>query len=184
MLRAGSVTHQIERGASHRSEPPCLIFAFRAMPAGKYGKAALTYLGVWDAVAPRVAQAENARAALTFVARGEAPLGIVYGTDAKSEPAVKVVGTFPENSHPRILYPVTLTASAKPEARKFRRKDSRSREKSARRRAECDAGMRGAPSTSLDIIWPLSLGYLPPGCRHFIHRRRQFLPSNRTGSVT
>src|SRR5262249_6665270 len=50
---------------------------------------------------------------------GEAPLGIVYGTDAKSEPAVKVVGTFPENSHPRILYPVTLTASAKPEARKF-----------------------------------------------------------------
>ena len=68
MLRAGSVTHQIERGASHRSEPPCLIFAFRAMPAGKYGKAALTYLGVWDAVAPRVAQAENARAALTFVA--------------------------------------------------------------------------------------------------------------------
>ena len=89
------------------------------VPAGKYGKAALTYLGVWDAVAPRVAQAENARAALTFVARGEAPLGIVYGTDAKSEPAVKVVGTFPENSHPRILYPVTLTASAKPEARKF-----------------------------------------------------------------
>jgi molybdate transport system substrate-binding protein len=53
------------------------------------------------------------------VAREEAPLGIVYGTDAKSEPAVKVVGTFPENSHPRILYPVTLTASAKPEARKF-----------------------------------------------------------------
>jgi molybdate transport system substrate-binding protein len=89
------------------------------VPAGKYGKAALTYLGVWDAVASHVAQAENARAALTFVARGEAPLGIVYGTDAKSEPAVKVVGTFPENSHPRILYPVTLTASAKPEARKF-----------------------------------------------------------------
>jgi molybdate transport system substrate-binding protein len=89
------------------------------VPAGKYGKAALTYLGVWDAVAPRVAQAENVRAALTFVARGEAPLGIVYGTDAKSEPAVKVVGTFPENSHPRILYPVALTSSAKPEARQF-----------------------------------------------------------------
>jgi Bacterial extracellular solute-binding protein len=99
------------------------------------------------------------------------------------------VGTFPENSHPRILYPVTLTASAKPEARKFvefllsaeaapafEAQGFSSREKSARRRAECDAGTRGAPSTSLDIIWPLSLGYLPPGCRHFIHRRHQFLP--------
>jgi molybdate transport system substrate-binding protein len=89
------------------------------VPAGKYGKAALTYLGVWDAVAPRVAQAENVRAALVFVAMGETPLGIVYGTDAKSEPAVKVVGTFPEESHPKILYPVALTASAKPEAHKF-----------------------------------------------------------------
>ncbi len=89
------------------------------VPAGKYGKAALTYLGVWDQVAPRVAQAENVRAALAFVARGETPLGIVYGTDAKSEPAVKVVGTFAEESHPKILYPVALTASAKPEARKF-----------------------------------------------------------------
>jgi len=89
------------------------------VPAGKYGKAALTHLGVWDAVAPRVAPAENVRAALVFVARGEAPLGIVYGTDAKSEPAVRVVGTFPEDSHPKILYPVALTASAKPEARKF-----------------------------------------------------------------
>ena len=74
---------------------------------------------MWDAVAPRVAQAENVRAALTFVARREAPLGIVYGTDARSEPAVKVIGTFPEDSHPQILYPVALTASAKPEARKF-----------------------------------------------------------------
>jgi molybdate transport system substrate-binding protein len=89
------------------------------VPAGKYGKAALTYLGVWDQVAPLVAQAENVRAALAFVARGEAPLGIVYGTDAKSDAAVKVVGMFPENSHPKILYPVALTSSAKPEARKF-----------------------------------------------------------------
>ena len=89
------------------------------VPSGKYGKAALTYLGVWDAVAPRVAQAENVRAALVFVARGETPLGIVYATDARSEPAVKVVGTFPEESHPKIVYPVALTASAKPEARKF-----------------------------------------------------------------
>ena len=90
-----------------------------SVPAGKYGKAALTSLGVWDAVAPRVAQAENVRAALAFVAQNEAPLGIVYGTDAKSEPKVRVVGTFPEDSHPKILYPVALTASAKPEARKF-----------------------------------------------------------------
>jgi molybdate transport system substrate-binding protein len=90
-----------------------------AVPAGKYGKAALTYLGVWDQVAPRVAQAENVRAALAFVAKKEAPLGIVYGTDAKSEPAVRVVGIFPADSHPKILYPVALTASGKPEARKF-----------------------------------------------------------------
>jgi len=90
-----------------------------SVPAGKYGKAALTYLGVWDGVAPRVAQAENVRAALRFVAQKEAPLGIVYGTDAKSEPEVRVVGTFPEDSHPKILYPVALTVSAKPEARKF-----------------------------------------------------------------
>jgi molybdate transport system substrate-binding protein len=90
-----------------------------SVPAGKYGKAALTYLGVWDQVAPRVAQAENVRAALAFVARKEAPLGIVYGTDAKSEPAVRVVGVFPAESHPKILYPVALTATAKQEARKF-----------------------------------------------------------------
>jgi molybdate transport system substrate-binding protein len=90
-----------------------------SVPAGKYGKAALTSLGVWDQVAPRVAQAENVRAALALVAKGEAPLGIVYGTDAKSEPAVRVVGTFPEDSHPKILYPIALTASAKPEACKF-----------------------------------------------------------------
>jgi molybdate transport system substrate-binding protein len=92
-----------------------------SVPAGKYGKAALTYLGVWDSVAPRVAQAENVRAALAFVAKGEAPLGIVYGTDAKSEPAVRVLGTFPADSHPKIVYPVALlaSASAKPEARKF-----------------------------------------------------------------
>src|SRR5262245_13489929 len=90
-----------------------------SVPAGKYGKAALTYFGVWDAVAPRVAQAENVRAALRFVAQKEAPLGIVYRTDAKAEPEVRVVGIFPEDSHPKILYPVALTASAKPEARKF-----------------------------------------------------------------
>jgi molybdate transport system substrate-binding protein len=90
-----------------------------SVPAGKYGKAALTTLGVWEAVSHRIIQAENVRAALVFVAKGEAPLGIVYGTDAKAEPAVKVVGIFPEESHPKILYPVALLASAKPEARKY-----------------------------------------------------------------
>jgi molybdate transport system substrate-binding protein len=90
-----------------------------SVPAGKYGKAALSSLGVWDEVAPRVAQAENVRAALAFVANGEVPLGVDYGTDARSEPAVRVVGIFPAESHPKILYPVALLASAKPEARMF-----------------------------------------------------------------
>ena len=68
-----------------------------AVPAGKYGKAALESLGVWAAVEGKVAQAENVRAALVLVSRGEAPLGIVYRTDADAEPGVKVVGTFPED---------------------------------------------------------------------------------------
>ena len=84
-----------------------------SVPAGKYGKAALSSLAVWVAVSPRVGQAENVRAALTFVAKGETPLSIVYGTDAKSEPAVKVIGTFPEASHPKINILTKL------EARKF-----------------------------------------------------------------
>lgn len=90
-----------------------------SVPAGRYGKAALIYLGVWDAVAPRVAQADNVRAAQAFVAKGEAPLGIVYGTDARAEPAVRVVATFPAESHPEILYPVALLADAKPGANDF-----------------------------------------------------------------
>ena len=77
-----------------------------AVPAGVYGKAALEALGLWDAVAPKVAQADNVRAALALVATGEAPLGIVYATDAHAEPAVTVLGTFPEDSHAPITYPV------------------------------------------------------------------------------
>ena len=92
----------------------------RAVPAGKYGKAALETLGVWDAVANRAVQAENVRVALILVARGEAPLGIVYRTDAAADPSVKVIGTFPEESHPPILYPVALTAgAAHPDAAAF-----------------------------------------------------------------
>jgi molybdate transport system substrate-binding protein len=91
-----------------------------SVPAGKYGKAALEKLGAWAGVADRIVQADNVRAALAFVAKGEAPLGIVYQTDANAEGAVKVVGTFPADSHPPILYPVALTASSKnPDAAAF-----------------------------------------------------------------
>ena len=83
-----------------------------AVPAGVYGRAALTSLGLWDGVAPQVAQADNVRAALAFVAQGEAPLGIVYATDAAAEPAVSVIGTFPGTSHPPITYPAAITAEA------------------------------------------------------------------------
>jgi molybdate transport system substrate-binding protein len=91
-----------------------------AVPAGKYGKAALEKLGAWDGVKDKIAQADNVRAALLLVSRGEASLGIVYRTDAVSEPAVRIAGTFPEDSHPPITYPIALTkASANPDARAF-----------------------------------------------------------------
>lgn len=91
-----------------------------AVPAGKYGKAALDSLGVWQSVEDRVAQAENVRAALALVARGEAPFGIVYGTDAAAEPAVEIVGTFPADSHPPIVYPAAVLADAgSPDAAAF-----------------------------------------------------------------
>ncbi|HEX4118056.1 MAG TPA: molybdate ABC transporter substrate-binding protein [Rhizomicrobium sp.] len=90
-----------------------------SVPAGKYGKAALTALGVWDSVASKVAPAENVRVALEYVARGEAPFGIVYATDAKVAPSVHVVGVFPENTHAPIVYPVALTKGASPAARAF-----------------------------------------------------------------
>ncbi|MEY9593242.1 molybdate transport system substrate-binding protein [Bradyrhizobium yuanmingense] len=88
----------------------------RSVPAGKYAKAALEKLGAWQAAEPKFAMAESVRAALTLVARGEAVLGIVYSTDAKVEPGVKIVGTFPADSHPAIVYPVAATSTAKPEA--------------------------------------------------------------------
>ena len=91
----------------------------RAVPAGKYAKAALEKLGGWSAAEPKLASAENVRAALALVGRGEAPLGIVYETDAKIEKNVKIVGRFPEDSHPAIVYPVALTTNAKPEAARY-----------------------------------------------------------------
>jgi molybdate transport system substrate-binding protein len=88
-----------------------------AVPAGKYGKAALEKLGVWDSVKGSIAQAENVRAALLLVSRGEAPLGIVYQTDAAAEPKIKIVGAFPEGTHPPITYPIALTReSSNPDA--------------------------------------------------------------------
>lgn len=83
-----------------------------SVPAGKYGKAALEKLGAWPKVEDHLAQAENVRAALALVARGEAPLGIVYATDAAAEPGVKIIGTFPENSHPPIIYPAAVLHDA------------------------------------------------------------------------
>jgi molybdate transport system substrate-binding protein len=88
----------------------------KAVPVGKYAKAALEKLGAWQAAEPKFAMAESVRAALTLVARGEAVLGIVYSTDAKVEPGVKIVGTFPADSHPPIIYPVAATTTAKPDA--------------------------------------------------------------------
>jgi molybdate transport system substrate-binding protein len=79
-----------------------------AVPAGIYGKAALTALGVWEAVAPKIAQADNVRAALALVERGEAPYGIVYATDAAASDTVSVVGRFPAKTHPAIVYPAAL----------------------------------------------------------------------------
>ena len=87
--------------------------AVDSVPAGKYGKAALEKLGVWSSVEQKVAGAESVRAALLLVSRGEAPYGIVYQTDAAADPGVKVVGTFPEDSHPPIIYPLAITAESK-----------------------------------------------------------------------
>jgi molybdate transport system substrate-binding protein len=89
-----------------------------SVPAGKYGKSALEALGVWASVEKQVARAETVRAALVLVSRGEAPFGIVYKTDALADKGVKVVDTFPPNSHPPIIYPAALVASSKSTAAK------------------------------------------------------------------
>ena len=87
-----------------------------SVPAGKYGKAALEKLGVWSSVRGAVAPAENVRAALLLVSRREAPLGIVYATDAAADPGVKIAGVFPEDTHPPIVYPIAMTADSKTSA--------------------------------------------------------------------
>ncbi len=91
----------------------------KSVPVGKYAKASLEKLGAWTAAEPKFAMTENVRAALALVARGEAVLGIVYSTDAKVEPGVKIVGTFPADTHPPIIYPVAATTTAKAEAAEY-----------------------------------------------------------------
>jgi molybdate transport system substrate-binding protein len=90
-----------------------------AVPAGRYAREALTKLGLWNEVATRLVRAENVRAALEYVARGEVPLGIVYRTDALADKRVRIVDTFPAGSHAPIIYPVAVTASAGPAAVQF-----------------------------------------------------------------
>ncbi len=90
-----------------------------AVPAGIYGKAALQSLDQWERLAPHVAQADNVRAALALVALGEAPLGIVYATDAAAEPRVEIRATFPDTSHPPIRYPAAALSGTGPETQRF-----------------------------------------------------------------
>jgi len=91
-----------------------------SVPAGKYAKAAFTWLGMWDTLHTHVAEAENVRAALLLVARGETPLGVVYGSDARAEPRVRVLATFPKDSHPPIVYPAArIKASTHSQAAAF-----------------------------------------------------------------
>jgi molybdate transport system substrate-binding protein len=91
----------------------------KEVPVGLYAKAALEKLGVWPSVESKMAMTVNVRAALAYAARGEAPLSIVYATDARIEPGVKVVGVFPDNSHDPIIYPVAATVNAKPETMQY-----------------------------------------------------------------
>ena len=90
-----------------------------SVPAGKYARTSLTTLGVWNIVVDHLVQAENVRVALAYVSRGEAPLGIVYSTDALSDKGVQIVGTFPDNSHAPIVYPEALVKGASPDAKAF-----------------------------------------------------------------
>ena len=100
--------------------PGRLAVAGPDVPAGKYAKASLSALGVWDSVSGKLAQAENVRTALQYVARGETPFGVVYDTDAKVEPKVRIVGLFPDATHPKIVYPAAVVAASNnPDAAKF-----------------------------------------------------------------
>ena len=109
-LTAGALRGALKNGRLAIADPA-------TVPAGKYGREALSRIGAWDGLP--LAPAENVRIALAYVARGEAPLGIVYATDAQAEPRVRVAAVFPESSHTPIRYPAALTRDARPEARGF-----------------------------------------------------------------
>lgn len=114
-LAAGPLAHVLGAG-------PLAMADTASVPAGRYGKAALERLGAWGRVRPRVVQAESVRAALALVERGAAPLGIVYATDVRAAPGVRIAGVFPAWTHPPITYPIArLTASTNPEGEAFRR---------------------------------------------------------------
>jgi len=106
LSRAAGLTDAIGNGRLAMADPD-------AVPAGKYGKAALEHLGLWDSLADKVVRAENVRAALALVESGEAPLGIVYATDAAASAKVRVVAAFPAGSYPPIRYPVAVLAASK-----------------------------------------------------------------------
>ncbi|WP_235008386.1 molybdate ABC transporter substrate-binding protein [Candidatus Halocynthiibacter alkanivorans] len=109
----------VSAGADIRArlgDAPLAMALINAVPAGIYGQAALKSLGSWDQIAGQVAQTDNVRAALALVASGEAPLGLVYATDALAEPRVSVVATLPPESHPPIRYPAALTADSNSQA--------------------------------------------------------------------
>lgn len=111
----------VETFAAALGKGPLAVADPDAVPAGKYAKAALNALNLWPKVEGKLARAENVRAAMALVERGEAPLGVVYGSDAMASAKVRVVATFPENSHPPILYPVgQIKGSANAEAAAFR----------------------------------------------------------------
>lgn len=113
-LTAPSLKQALGQGRMAMADPD-------SVPAGKYGKAALQKLGLWPTVQDKIASGENVRAALSFVERGEVPLGIVYITDAKASKKVRIVATFPEKSHPPIVYPIALLKSGRPEGDAFER---------------------------------------------------------------
>ena len=108
---AVEITPELDLPALLNGQPLAMALV-DSVPAGIYGKTSLTNLGLWEGVEPSVAQADNVRAALSLVALGASPLGIVYATDAAAEPRVKVIGTFPEDSHDPIHYPIAAIAKS------------------------------------------------------------------------
>lgn len=138
-----------------------------SVPVGRYARAALTKLGVWAAVEAKIAGAENVRAALAFVSRGEAPLGIVYATDAKVDPKVRVVDTFPVDTHPPITYPAAAVKGAQSGAALRPYSDSRNASSAARSSA-CAAAKRVRAASASSPCHRIASSRLRarPSCRY------------------